>query len=99
MNLSERDLAEADVAFERSRLRSNLLRMPHSKPLSGGLFELRFNCENRATRVTYMFDVERQIITLTTFSKQRNNEQREVLRARKAQMLERLRDEGEIGNG
>ncbi len=69
--------------------------MPHSRPLSGGLFELRFSCENKATRVTYIYDVEKQIITLTHFVKQKNNEQKEVIRARRAQKLYRLEQEGE----
>jgi hypothetical protein len=34
--------------------------------------------------VTYYIDVERRIITLTTFRKQRQNERREVARARQA---------------
>ena len=36
-------------------------------------------------RITYVFDVERRVITLTTFSKTRNNERRQVQRARDAQ--------------
>lgn len=93
--LSVEGLAEAVISFDRLRAQGNSLRMPHSKPLSGGLFELRFSCENKATRVTYIYDVEKQIITLTQFSKKKNNEQKEVLRARKAQKLFRLQQEGE----
>jgi hypothetical protein len=37
-----------------------------------------------ARRVTYYVDVERKVITLTTFRKQRDNERREIERARKA---------------
>ena len=40
--------------------------------------------EGVARRVTYYLDVERKIITLTTFRKQRDNERREVQRAHKA---------------
>lgn len=93
--LSVEGLAEAVISFDRLRAQGNSLRMPNSKPLSGGLFELRFSCENKATRVTYIYDVEKQIITLTQFSKKKNNEQKEVLRARKAQKLFRLQQEGE----
>lgn len=99
LQLSEQGIAEADAAFERLISRGNQLCMPHSKPLSGGLFELRFNCENKATRVTYTYDTERHIITLTQFVKQKNNEQREILRARKVQKLERIRREKESGDG
>jgi len=58
--------------------------MPHSRPLGGGLSELRFTCEGMARRVTYYIDAPRMIITLTTFRKQRQSERREVARARQA---------------
>ncbi|MCL2471429.1 MAG: type II toxin-antitoxin system RelE/ParE family toxin, partial [Propionibacteriaceae bacterium] len=64
----------------------NRLRMPHSRSLGDGLFELRFAIM-RATveqRITYTFDAGRMIITLTTFRKTRQNQVREVSRARKA---------------
>jgi hypothetical protein len=97
-NLSEYGIAEAENAFERIRTRGNTLRMPHSRSLSGGLFELRFTCENTATRITYVFDPHKQIITLTQFTKQKNNEQREILRARKAQKLIEIQGKGEKEN-
>lgn len=96
--LSAEGLAEADVAIERLQKFGNTLRMPHSKPLAQGLFELRFNCEHKARRITYVFDTQRQIITLTVFSKQKNSEQREVLRARKMQKLMRVAREKEANN-
>ncbi len=45
---------------------------------------MRFTCEGVTRRVTYYIDVERKVITLTTFRKQRDNERREIERARKA---------------
>ncbi|MGO9083001.1 MAG: type II toxin-antitoxin system RelE/ParE family toxin [Streptosporangiaceae bacterium] len=60
------------------------LRMPHARPLGDGLFELRFTCEGTARRVTYYTGTQRNVITLTTFRKQRQNERREVSRARQA---------------
>ena len=51
------------------------------RPLGEGLCELRFTCEGTARRVTHYIDVQRKIITLTTFRKQRQNERREVARA------------------
>ncbi len=60
------------------------LRMPPARPLGGGLSELRFTCEGTARRVTYHTDPRRKVITLTTFRKQRQNERREVARARQA---------------
>lgn len=65
--------------------RGYLLGMPHSRPLGGGIHELRFTCEGVARRITYVLDPERTAVTLTTFRKQRNNERSEVLRARRAQ--------------
>jgi phage-related protein len=63
----------------------NLLRMPQSRALGNGLFELRFTCEDVARRITYTFEPDRKVFTLTTFRKQRQNEQREIDRARTAQ--------------
>jgi len=73
--------------IERLRTQGNRLRMPHSKSLGGGLYELRFsvNAGRVDQRITYVFDVERRVITLTIFSKTRNNERRQVQRARDAQ--------------
>lgn len=45
----------------------------------------RFTCEGVARRITYVLDPGRQVITLTTFRKQRDNERAEILRARRAQ--------------
>jgi hypothetical protein len=82
--LKDTDRAAADVALERLADRGPELRMPHSRPLDRGLFELRFNCEGTARRITYYFDPRRRVITLTTFRKQRQREEREVARARRA---------------
>ena len=82
--LKSKDKAMADRAFDRLAEHGAALRMPHARPLGGGLFELRFTCEATARRVTYYVDVQRKIITLTTFRKQRQTERREVARARQA---------------
>ena len=58
------------------------LRMPHSRKLDDHLWELRFRCERANQRITYTVEPKRRIITLTTFRKQRDNERREVQRAR-----------------
>ena len=96
LGLSNFGSAEADVALERLRQRGNQLGMPHSRSLSKGLFELRFQCEGNAVRVTYIFDVRRRVVTLTQFKKQKNNEQKEILRARKRQKLVMLSRKGAI---
>jgi ribosome-binding protein aMBF1 (putative translation factor) len=79
--LKSKDKAMADRAFDRLAERGPGLRMPHARPLGGGLCEPRFTCEGTARRVTYYIDVQRRIITLTTFRKQRQNERQEVARA------------------
>jgi len=60
------------------------LRMPHSRALGEGLFELRFDLARRAWRITYWFASAWVIVLLTVFWKQRNNERVEVRRAKAA---------------
>lgn len=59
-------------------------RMPLSRSLGEGLFELRFTLGPTARRITYIFTNDARNILLTTFHKQRDNERGEVARARKA---------------
>lgn len=59
-------------------------RMPLSRSLGDGLFELRFTLGPTARRITYRFTKDGRIILLTTFRKQRNNERNEIDRARTA---------------
>jgi len=58
-------------------------RMPFSRSLGEGLFELRFALGSTARRITYRFTRDGRIVLLTTFRKQRNNERHEIDRARK----------------
>ncbi len=64
--------------------RGNVLRMPASRALDDGLFELRFDLVRTAWRITYHFAADRRIVLLTVFRKQRQNERHEVQRARQA---------------
>jgi hypothetical protein len=57
-------------------------RMPRSRSLGDGLFELRFDLDQKAQRITFFFPGGRRIVLLTTFRKQRQNERTEVARAR-----------------
>jgi phage-related protein len=79
--LATRDRAFADRAFDRLEELGPQLRMPHSRAIGKGVFELRFNCEQVARRVTYVFESESNIITLTTFRKQRDTEPNQLARA------------------
>jgi len=67
---------------ERLGERGNTLRMPASRALGDGLFELRFDLLRVAWRITYFFATGRRIVLLTVFHKQRQNERAEVQRAR-----------------
>lgn len=82
--LTPRGAAAADKAIGLLEERGHLLRMPHSRPLGDGLHELRFTCEGQARRITYKLEPRRRVIMLTTFRKQRDNERREIIRARRA---------------
>lgn len=74
----------AVVVIDRLAVIGSSARMPLSKSLGDGLFELRFTLGPTARRITYRFTKDGRIILLTTFRKQRNNERSEVKRARKA---------------
>lgn len=82
--LSASGTAAADRIIERLEAQGHLMRMPHSRSLGDGLYELRFTCDGVARRIMYTLEPERKAITLTTFRKQRNNERREIIRARRA---------------
>ncbi len=60
----------------------SMARMPFSRALGDGLFEIRFVLGPTARRITYRFTKDNRIILLTTFRKQRNNERAEITRAR-----------------
>jgi hypothetical protein len=87
------------AAFHVDRLaeQGSALRMPHSRALGGGLFELRFDLERNAQRITFFFPGDRRIVLLTTFRKQRSNERSEVTRARQA--MRRCIDQGHTAEG
>jgi len=80
--LTVHDFASVLTHVERLAERGNLLRMPASRALGEGLFELRFDVLRVAWRITYFFASDRRIVLLTVFRKQRQNERAEVQRAR-----------------
>ncbi len=81
-DLTVHDFAAVLLHVERLAERGSLLRMPASRALRGGLFELRFDLLRVAWRITYFFATDRRIVLLTVFHKQRQNERAEVQRAR-----------------
>ena len=72
------------VVIDRLAQLDSTARMPLSRSLGEGLFELRFTLGQTARRITYRFTSDGRIVLLTTFRKQRNNERNEIKRARKA---------------
>lgn len=85
--LASLDEAEWDrtmVVIDRLAELGSAARMPFSRSLGEGLFELRFTLGPTARRITYRFTKDGRIILLTTFRKQRNNERSEINRARSA---------------
>lgn len=82
--LSVKEFAVVLAHVDRLAERGSALRMPASRALGDGLFELRFDLGRTARRVTYYFGPDRRIVLLTAFRKQRNNERTEVRRARQA---------------
>ncbi len=72
------------VVVDRLVVLGSRARMPLSRSLGDGLFELRFTLGLTARRITYRFTKDGRIVMLTTFRKQRNNERTEIARARRA---------------
>ena len=81
-NLSKDDWDRTILVVERLAADGFTARMPYSRALGDGLFELRFTLGSTARRITYRFTTDHRIILLTTFRKQRNNERNEITRAR-----------------
>jgi len=71
--------------------------MPHSRSLGGGLFELRFDLDRVAWRITYWFAPAGRVVLLTVFRKQRMSERVEIDRARQA--MERCIEEAHTAEG
>ena len=82
-SLGDADWHRAVVVIDRLASLGSRARMPLSRSLDGGLFELRFSLSSTARRITYRFTPDGRIVLLTTFRKQRDNERAEVVRARK----------------
>lgn len=82
--LSPTEFALTLPHIERLAERGNRLRMPASKPLGDGLFELRLDLGPVAWRIPFFFVAGRRIVLLTVFRKQRMNERTQITRARAA---------------
>lgn len=83
-SLDDSEWGRIVVVIDRLLTLGSSARMPLSRSLGDGLFELRFTLGDPARRITYRFTRDGRIILLTTFRKQRNNERHEIARARQA---------------
>ena len=83
-NLTPIEVALTLPHIERLAERGNRLRLPASKPLGDGLFELRFDLGPVAWRIPFFFVIGRRIVLLSVFRKQPMNERTEIARARAA---------------
>ena len=83
-SLDDDDWGRTAVVIDRLAALGSSARMPLSRSLGDGLFELRFTLGPTARRITYRFTKNGRIVLLTTFTKQRSNERHEVARAHKA---------------
>jgi hypothetical protein len=83
-SLTEEEQARVGVHVDRLAASGPLLDEPHTKQLDGKLRELRFYLGSTPTRITYWIAPGRVIVLLTVFSKTKQNERREVERARRA---------------
>ncbi len=81
--LSRDEWERTQIVVDRLASLGSKARMPFSRSLGEGVFEVRFSLGSTARRITYRFTKDNRIILLTTFRKQRNNERAEVTRARK----------------
>ena len=81
--LSQPEWERTSVVIDRLASLGSQARMPFSRSLGDGLFEVRFTLGSTARRITYRFTSDERVILLTTFRKQRNNERAEVTRARR----------------
>lgn len=82
LSLADSEWDRVVVIVDRLAVLGSSARMPLSRSLGEGLFELRFSLGTTARRITYRFTQDGRIVLLTTFRKQRQNERAEVVRAR-----------------
>lgn len=64
------------------------LGMPHTKPVEGGLFELRIKSKEGIARVFFCTKIEKKIIMLHSFVKKSQKTPKKELRIAKTRMSE-----------
>ena len=83
-DLPDRDFGRAMFQVQRLADSGPLLGTPHTRHLSGRLWELRFSLSTGDWRVTYTIASARRIVLLTVFMKTRQREHRQIARAQQA---------------
>jgi phage-related protein len=81
--LTQDDWDRTIIVIDRLASLGSQARMPLSRALGAGLYELRFTLGPTARRITYRFARDGNFVLLTTFRKQRSNETTEIMRARR----------------
>ena len=84
LDLPDSEWDRVVVIVDRLATLGSTARMPLSRSLGDGLFELRFSLGATARRITYRFTQDGRVVLLTTFRKRRRNERAEIARARQA---------------
>jgi hypothetical protein len=79
-----KEFASVLPCIEQLTERGRGLRMPASRSLGEGLFELRFDLNRVSWRISFFFADARRIVLSSVFRKQRMNERHEVEQARAA---------------
>ena len=82
-SLDDSEWERVVVIIDRLATLGAAARMPISRSLGGGVYELRFALGPTVRRITYRFTRDGRIVMLTTFRKQRQNERAEVNRTKK----------------
>ena len=82
--LNDKDWIRTSIVIDRLANLGPTARMPFSRALGDGLFEVRFTLGRTARRMTYRFTQDQCIVLLTTFRKTKQNETGEIKRARTA---------------
>ncbi|MFE2086125.1 type II toxin-antitoxin system RelE/ParE family toxin [Streptomyces sp. NPDC059460] len=80
--LSNADHAQVERYAVRLAEEGPAMPMPRSKPLGGGLYELRFHLGDNDMRIPYWFAPQGRAVLLTVFRKTKMNEAGQVARAR-----------------
>lgn len=87
MSLTPAHLARVDAVCGLLAAEGTCLRMPLSRSLGDGVWELRISLHPQDMRITYWFPGHDRIVLLTVFRKTRDAEYAQVRRAKQVQKV------------